>query len=312
MNEIGGYFELALKNGSPYHTGLALNTGRNAFEYVIRSRKYKKVYLPYYICDAVLEPLLKLDIPHVFYHINEDLEPISISCNAQDEAFFYVNYFSLKCDYVTKLTQKSKNLIIDNSQAFFCPPIPSIDTFYSARKFFGVPDGAYIYSNSKLEESFEVDSSINRISHLLKRIEMGAEQGYKDFLLNEKYLSNQPIKLMSKISNAILKNIDYEYAKKCREDNFKYLHKHLSCINQLNIDSENICGPMAYPFLYEKEGLKVKMGKGKIFVATYWENVLNQCNSKDWEYYLAKYLIPLPIDHRYGIEQMNFILEQII
>jgi hypothetical protein len=312
MSEIGGYFELELKNRVPYHTGLALNTGRNAFEYLLRSRKYKKVYLPYYICDAVLEPLFKLDIPHVFYHINEDLETINFSFNAQDEALLYVNYFSLKYDYVSKLAQQSENLIIDNSQAFFCPVVPSIDTFYSARKFFGVPDGAYLYTTSKLEESFEEDSSFNRMSHLINRIELGAEQGYKDFLQNEERLSNQPIRLMSKITKSILSNINYEYVKKCREDNFKYLHKHLSCINKLKIDYDNINGPMVYPFLYEKEGLKEKMIDKKIFVATYWGNIFKQCQRKDWEYYLAKYLIPLPIDQRYDTQQMNFILEQII
>jgi hypothetical protein len=312
MHEMGGYFELELKNGVPYHTGLALNTGRNALEYILRSRKYKKIYLPYYICDAILEPLVKIDIPYVFYQINKDLEPTNISFNSKNEALLYVNYFSLKGDYVCDLAQKYQNLIIDNSQAFFSPPIPSVDTFYSARKFFGVPDGAYLYSTSKLEESFEKDSSIRRISHLVKRLELGAEQGYKDFLLNEEQLSNQPIRLMSKISSSVLNNVDYEYAKKCREDNFRYLHQHLSGINKLNIDSKNICGPMVYPFLYEQEGLRKRLINKKIFIATYWKNVFEQCVFTDWEYYLAKYLIPLPIDHRYNTQQMNLILEQIL
>ena len=312
MKEIGGYFELELENGPPYHTGLALNTGRNAFEYVLRNRKYKKIYLPYYICDALLEPLSKLKIPHVFYHIDESLEPINIFCDEQDEALLFVNYFSLKNGYVSKLSQQYENLIIDNSQAFFCPVIPQIDTFYSARKFFGVPDGAYLYTITKLEESLEEDYSFNRMAHLINRIELGAEQGYKDFLQNEERLSNQPIRFMSKMTKSILGNIDYEGVKKCREENFKYLHKHLSGINALNIHPENIHGPMVYPFLYGKEGIKEKMIDKKIFVPTYWPNVLKQCKSKDWEYYLAKYLIPLPIDQRYDFQQMNFILEQII
>jgi hypothetical protein len=312
MNEMGGYFELQLKNGMPYHTGLALNTGRNALEYILKSRKYKRLFLPYYICDAILEPLVKIDIPYVFYRIDKDLEPITISFNGENEALLYVNYFSLKSDYIYGLAQKYKNLIIDNSQAFFSPPIPSIDTFYSARKFFGVPDGAYLYSTSKFEESFEKDCSINRMSHLVKRLELGAEVGYKDFLLNEKKLSNQPIRLMSKTSNSILNNIDYEYAKKCREDNFRYLHQHLSRINKLNIDSKNICGPMVYPFLCEQEDLRKKLINKKIFVATYWKNVFEQSACTDWEYYLARFLIPLPIDHRYNTQNMNLILEQIL
>lgn len=312
MKPIGGYLELELKKGAPYHTGLALNTGRNAFEYILRCKKFKKILLPYYICAAVLEPLSKLKIPYVFYHINENLEPINNLSHARDEAILYVNYFSLKNNYISKLAQRYENLIIDNSQAFFCLPVPSIDTFYSARKFFGVPDGAYLYSTTNLEESFKVDYSFNRMAHLVKRIDLGAEQGYKDFLKNEARLSNQPIRLLSKLTSSMLSNVNYDYVKKCRENNFSYLHKHLSGINKLNIDLKNIHGPMVYPFLYEKEGLKEKMIANKIYIATYWPNVLDQCNSSEWEYYLAKYLIPLPIDQRYGFQEMNLVLEQLL
>ncbi|MFW5983430.1 MAG: hypothetical protein ACOCQ4_02930, partial [bacterium] len=58
MNPIGGYFELELNKGEEFHkNALKLNTGRNAFEYVILEKQYKKVWLPYYMCDVMLEPL---------------------------------------------------------------------------------------------------------------------------------------------------------------------------------------------------------------------------------------------------------------
>lgn len=312
MKEIGGYFELELRKGAPYHNGLALNTGRNAFEYILRSRKYKKVFLPYYICDALLESLRRSNISFSFYHINSDLEPTEMLSASNDEVFLYVNYFGLKNDYIIFLAQKFKNLIIDNSQAFFSFPVESVDTFYSARKFFGVPDGSYAYTTFKLSEKLAEDVSVDRTSHLIKRIELGAEQGFSDFLNNEEQLSNQPIRLMSKISKLILNNVDYRDAKKCREDNFRYLHERLAGINRLKICSKDICGPMTYPLLYEQDGLREKLIANKIFVATYWNNVFDQCQKNDWECYLAKYLIPLPIDHRYNKEQMDYILEKII
>lgn len=41
MKAIGGYFELELPYSEEYHkNALRLNTGRNAFEYILRSKKY--------------------------------------------------------------------------------------------------------------------------------------------------------------------------------------------------------------------------------------------------------------------------------
>ena len=76
MNPIGGYFGLELNNSEHYHNdALRLNTARNCFEYVLRARQYKKVYIPYYTCEVMLEPINKLGLQYEFYQINELLEP---------------------------------------------------------------------------------------------------------------------------------------------------------------------------------------------------------------------------------------------
>ena len=64
MEPIGGYFSLELPHYGEYHKdAIRLNTGRNCLEYILRVRNYKKVYIPYYTCDVVLEPFKKLGIP---------------------------------------------------------------------------------------------------------------------------------------------------------------------------------------------------------------------------------------------------------
>ena len=71
MNEFGGYFELELNEGKDYHAGaIKLNTGRNALEYILRVNKYKKIYLPFFTCDVLLQPIEKLKIDTEFYHID--------------------------------------------------------------------------------------------------------------------------------------------------------------------------------------------------------------------------------------------------
>ena len=61
---IGGYFELELPLHPELHAeAIALNSGRFCLEYLLRCRKYNKVYVPYFTCDTAVEPIIKLGIP---------------------------------------------------------------------------------------------------------------------------------------------------------------------------------------------------------------------------------------------------------
>ena len=97
MNSIGGYNQLEIRKGEEYHCKgnvLRLNTGRNALELILRIRKYSKIYIPYYSCDAILEPIIKLGLTYEFYSINKYLEPLfDYNCINTNECFLYINYF---------------------------------------------------------------------------------------------------------------------------------------------------------------------------------------------------------------------------
>lgn len=313
MNPIGGYFELELRNGEEYHKeAIRLNSGRNAFEYILRARRYKKVYLPYFTCDVMLEPIIKLQLKHEFYHINEQLEPIfDFNKIGVDETFLYTNYFGIKSLEVLNLSRTCPNLIIDNSQAFFEKPLAEIDTFYSPRKFFGVPDGAYLFTSNRLNIDFEKDNSLKRLSHLLGRIENGAEESYAMFVQNDRSLIDQPIRLMSNLTQNLLKDIDYEFIEKIRRTNFNYLHKAFGSLNVLKMDNENDFTPMVYPFLFEKKGLRSYLIQNKIFVAQYWPNVLDWCEKGEIENKFTQSILSLPIDQRYTENHMQKVIDLI-
>lgn len=311
---IGGYFGLELHPGVCYHKDLtALNSGRNAFEYILRARGYRHIYIPYYTCDVILEPLRKLNITFDFYSIDELLEPESISGINKNSAFLYTNYFGLKTAYVKKLAGLIPNLIVDASQAFFALPLFGIDTFYSPRKFFGVPDGGYASCDIKLLDDFEEDHSANRLLHLITRIDISANEGYGDLKKNELTLSNQPIKKMSKFSSALLKSIDYNNSLIKRNQNFRYLHSHIKDYNGIRwIDDEMIDGPMVYPFYTNDIGLRERLAANQIYVAKYWTNVNDWVKGGSVENGLCEHLLPLPIDQRYGETEMKKIIDVIV
>ena len=309
MESIGGYFSLELPKCEEYHKdAIRLNTGRNCLEYILRARGYKKIYVPYYICEAVMEPINKLDIPYELYHIDINFEIRDRFTLKEGEALLYTNYFGLKQRYVEQLADKvGSRLIVDDTQAFYAKPLTGIDTFYSCRKFFGVPDGAYLYFDKELDEDLEQDYSYDRLAHLLKRIDLSAEEGYKDFRQVEDGLDNQPIRKMSKLTHRMMQGIDYEAAAQRRRANYQMLHEALGKENNIELPLEEDAVPMVYPYLVPKKGLREKLIENKIFVARYWPNVLDWTTKDDIEYLLDYQMLPLPIDQRYVEKDMKRI-----
>lgn len=309
MQPIGGYFSLELPYGEEYHKeAIRLNTGRNCLEYILKARGYKKVYLPYYTCGVVLEPFEKLGIPYEFYHIDVNFEIRDLVTLKADEAILYVNYYGLKQRYVEQLAEKiGERLIVDNTQAFYAKPVAGIDTFYTCRKFFGVPDGAYLYTNRLLDAEFEQDQSFDYFMFLTKRIDLGAEAGYDDFRNLSKHVVGQPIKIMSKLTQRMMQGIDYARIAEQRRENYQMLHEALGGDNNLALSLEDDAVPMVYPYLAPVKGLREKLIENKVFVARYWPNVLEWTTKDDIEYLFVYQMQPLPIDHRYGEEDMNYI-----
>lgn len=292
-----------------YHkNAIKLNTGRNCLEYILRCHQYKKVYIPYYTCEVILEPFQKLNISYEFYHINLSLEISDEIHLHKGEALLYTNYYGLKQRYVEVLAEKyGKRLIVDNTQAFYAKPILGIDTFYTCRKFFGVPDGAYLYTDKLLDMDLEQDVSYERMSSLTKRIDISPEAGYQDFRDVSKSLVGQPIKRMSKLTRRMMQGIDYEAIKQQRRANYQLLDAAIGHNNNIVLTLENDAVPMVYPYMTDVEGLRSHFIQNRVFVAKYWPNVDDWTSEGSIENRIANYMLPLPVDQRYGEEEMIYI-----
>lgn len=318
MEAIGGYFELAdlVEGGvSPHNNGVLLNTGRNALEYILRSiGNVNQVYLPYYTCRVVLEPLKKLDIPFTFYHINTSFELADELNPKEDEYIIANNYYGIKDAYIEKLAARyGDQLIVDCAQAFFAKPLPSIKSFYSMRKYVGVADGGVAYLGNlpgDLVEMKEMEPTGDHDNHLFKRKQFGAEAGFADYQTNEKKLDDQPIRLMSFQTKWILDHIDYDNLVARRRENYQYLHEALRDKNALALpDMDSFVCPMVYPFkMGIDRNIRKELIDNKVFVARYWPNV-EEKEGFEVEYKMAMNVIPIPCDQRYGKKEINRIIE---
>lgn len=316
MSAIGGYFELAdlVERGEfPHNDGVLLNTGRNALEYILRSiGGVKNIYLPYYTCEVVLEPLKKLNIPYTYYHVNTSFEIAEELKPKEGEYIIANNYYGLKDAYIQILADKyGDQLIVDCAQAFFAKPLPGIKAFYSMRKYVGVADGGVAYLGNlpyDLVDVEEMEPTNDHDNHLFKRKQYGAEAGFGDYQANEKKLDNQPIRLMSFQTKWLLDHIDYEKVVARRRENYNYLHDALGELNELSLPVlDSFACPMVYPFMMKTDrNLRKELIENKIYVARYWPNVEKQ-KGFETEYDMAMNVIPIPCDQRYSKDEMDRI-----
>ena len=311
--EYGGYLPIELSKGSEYFSNiddkniLRVNSGRTALYIAIKALSPKKIHAPYYNCPDVEFFLNSLDIPVEYYKIDKDLAP-SVPHINENEVLILINYFGITGSIVKKYADIAKNVIIDNSQAFFEPPVMrrGIINIYSPRKFIGVSDGGYaigenIASNTDLPQDF----SAGRASHLLVSLEEGTNAAYNDSQASEKALTDS-FKLMSPLTRSILKNADYDHIKNIRSENFNYLHNAFKSIQLFSIEG-GISSPYHYPLLLDKD-IRAKLIQKKIYVPTLWKRFTeDNYENLTVEKMFSANTVFMPVDQRYNTDDMEYL-----
>lgn len=312
-DEYGGYIEFERFHGKEFHGGaLALNSGRHCLEYLIRARNIRKLCLPYFMCDCVSILCDKLGVKTEYYHIDANFHPLFDRALADDEWIYIVNYYGqLENALFQAYRAKYGRVIVDFAQAFFQTPPTDLDTLYTCRKFFGLSDGAYLYTDAALNEVLEQECSYNRMGFLLGRFEKTAQEFYREYAANNDFFETESLKKMSALTQNLLRGIDYAYIKDVRTENFSYLHDRLGRYNRLRLRIPT--GAFMYP-LYIKNGaeLRKRLQTKKVYIPTLWPNVLDCCSASDLEYHLAQDILPLPVDQRYTTEDMRTICEMLM
>lgn len=312
MKTIGGFFELELnKKFFTYHPdAVALTSARSCFSLLIESIKPSKIYVPYYICDTALIPLRKYGIKYEYYALNIDLEPIKPFQLAVNEYFLYVNYFGLMNSTIDTLySQYSDRLIIDNTQAFFEKKYKNCWSFNSARKFFGVPDGGYVYCPKEINTSINHNTNIN-YSHLIELVLKNSES-YNLYVENEKKISSDILR-MSILSEKLLSGVNYSESIERRKNNFSIYAETFSKINYLQINQHKNITPFCYPLWIDYAINRHELSKKNIFIPILWRDVCDRdYHGYDFEKKLSMQLIPLPIDQRYNEMDCRHVIQAV-
>lgn len=315
MKEYGGYFGIELASGKEYYQYdnrcmQRYNLARSAIIAAAHDGNYRKIWLPIYTCESIKGALTKLGISYAEYHIDKQFQPVDASV-AENEILLWTNYFGVfEMQWVREhILNVYSNVVLDNTQAFFAEPQLDFYNVYSCKKFFGVPDGAYlIHKNLKFQQPVEF-KAMPSAAFLLKTIENGTNETYEEYQLHEKRLEKALLGGMSKLSLKILSSVRYDEVAMKRKRNYEYVDQCLREYNELHFTLDGQQVPMIYPLLIKSEKLRDYLVEHNVYVSQWWKWLIEYPMSNEFERYLSRYLLPLPIDQRYELDDLSEMVE---
>ena len=320
-----------------------LSTGRSAIKYVLKSiesrkQNLKKVaILPSFTCDSVFEPFIHLGYEVYYYPVKRDL---SITSNAILETIFnhdaslvlFHRYFGFNTldDQIDRMCDLlrgfGKYTIEDCTQCLYSniPRAKSDFTLGSIRKWTGTPDGGFavcregVFENKPKNFDRALEQAKVRASYA-KYLYLFEHEGGKNEMLAlyrkaEDILEQQnEFYDISPMSIKVQANLDEDELTKKRRKNFNFLFQYLKGdIQPLFELGESQFVPLYFPiFVNDRVSLQKHLVNNAIYAPVVWpkdEHQPTQCEGAEYAY---NHLLCIPIDQRYGIDDMKRVVEVI-
>jgi hypothetical protein len=318
---IGGFFELEIGRGNgPFHGDApALCSGRACLRWILESIHPSRAWVPFYVCDAALQAFEAAGVAVEHYPIDEALNPIlPAGAPARGECLVYVNYFGLKTSTAVSLVGAHPGqVIVDDTHAFYAKGYDGGWSFNSARKFFGVPDGGYAYGPGLPATEYPRVPEVH-YDHLVNRLAGLQDIAYEQYLRNEARVTAD-LWRMSVLSERLLACVEYGAVRDRRLSNFVSLDARFSGRNCLTsrIELQATEVPYCYPLLSSEPVPWTTLWGRQLFIPKLWPEVPERPRSRQFprESHFAERLLPLPIDHRYGpddVERLGDILSEVM
>ncbi len=318
-------------------------SGRNALKALCKmlNPEKKTALLPAYTCSTVLEPFIDEGWDVDFYFLKKDL---SIDENSLLDAYLkkkpylvlFHNYFGfntlkLSINLIRELKTNGTVIVEDLTQSLFSfHHIPFANYYISSlRKFVAVPDGGFLLAKDKLSHIKKVKSD-KMIAKIAFEAFDTKEQYFKDNQLKTKELFRNKFKELNEIISdnteisdispetiLIYDSLDIDFIRKKRQDNYRLL---FSLINDVSfVEKVIICEiddnivPLFFPIYVEKERSELQsyLASHRVYCPIIWPkpNPLKAYNKVNE--YMYSHMLCLPIDQRYGEDEMNMIIELI-
>lgn len=316
-----------------------LKSGRNAIKALCRCIKIenKKVMLPIYTCDTVIQPFIDEGWNFYFYKINKNLtinedDFRNVFASVNPAVVFVHSYFgfnTLSNDYslLKECQSRGSTIVEDMTQSLFSNHHLEFADYYvtSFRKFIAIPDGGALISKNdftllNLESANELIADVALEAFELKRnyfvtankkLKEQFRKKYQE--LNYLIGENDSLKQINNISHKIIDSCDVSEICCIRKANYTYLYENIiqySWIQPVLTEiNDGIC-PLYLPvYVKNRKELQSFLAERNIYCPVIWPKSENILETDSVTEYMYEHMLCIPIDQRYGLEEMNVIRE---
>lgn len=323
-------------------------SGREAIELVLISleREHpeipKRCLMPAYMCDSVFQPFRHRDWELIFYSVDRELETAGEEIfrlaleNDAGLVFIHPYYGTDTCrglrGQLSAIRRSGVMVMEDVTQSYYLEETGKNADFVvgSLRKWYAVPEGGFVASNLPLASELLLDGedyAKERLIPLVQKWEyLRAEELTEEERQSrkEEFLAGnrsweaeldryEGVRSMSRLTARILSEIDEEAAKQARVENYSYLYEKISGMKRIwpILLKEKGEAPLYFPvYVKERDELQRFLGQRGVYAPVLWPvSEQNRDELRGDETYIYEHMLALPIDQRYGKEQMEQIVQ---
>jgi hypothetical protein len=326
---LGGVFGIKDQSASatkPPFSGLSVSyflSARSAIYALCVELQPRVAWLPAYLCPTMLEPFGRLNVPVCYYDAGPGFGPPAnwLTQVQASDLVFAIHYFGFPNRElpVAALVERGAVVIEDASQAMFARQIypDSLYLLFSARKFFGVPDGGILASvrgdaiRCRSLEPPPADWWSKSLAVIRMRAEFDGECAVENhwFQLFQSVEASFPVGLFRSSDlarNLIETGTDYEQMKKARRRNYCVLAERLGEFAAFpSLDEETV--PLGFPVQVDeriRDRVLTSLYEQRIYPPVHWRLEADVPPNYSTAHALSRRILTLICDQRYTADDM--------
>lgn len=308
----------------------------------------KRCLLPAYMCDTVFFPFERAGWEIHFYHLDRKLtanidEIKKLTEEVNPELIFIHTYYGVETwgtarSIFQEWRAQGICIMEDVTQSYYLESAGREADYCvgSLRKWYAVPDGGFVASDEELSVdnlSPNREFTEARLGFLTEKWEYlhGQRSLEESRALKRDYLDKnreaerwldayEGIGAISEEASYLLSLTDEEECKEKRRENCRYLNEHLRgsawftpVFDETYESGQTEAAPLYYPvYAAHRDELQRFLSSRGVYAPTLWPVGKENADAlSEEEIYIFEHILALPIDQRYGPEEMQYIVQMV-